>query len=553
MGVVYEALQHEPKRVVAIKVMRMMVDAPQAHRVRLEAIAASRCSHPGIVRILASGSIQSVGIEVPWIAMDRVEGAMPIDRWFAVRRSSRDAVLLMFEQVADALQHAHSRGVIHRDVKPSNILVDGWSRPVVIDFGLAIAEDRTRMTEPGTLVGTMRTMAPEVIAGSCADTRSDIFSLAVCLHECLTGAWPFGAPPDRLGPMSRAIEDGARNYAKEATRLIPGDLRWVIARALDPDPSRRHQSMDAFRQDLSAVRANRPVSARKPSIPYRLRRWSRRNPAAAILSSVLAVVVLVSAWISARLAIEAAAEFRRARQVIEIWSEFMARQPVHAWPVDVTLREMLDRLRAAHSFEQTWMKPNLDQLMRSLVLARSYLELELIDDALQMVADGRRIAAACADAGDMERFEFDVVELMVRAKCEPDGPELQSVADALRIRARAFSSWRRMMADTMLMNYASGPVTWECIEWAAQSGHPSAGLSLAFSLPRMARFAEGTPDRILWASEATARMLALAGGADREVVSEALRKGSEGLRREGHADAARALEKALRQVEALRD
>jgi hypothetical protein len=110
-----------------------------------------------------------------------------------------------------------------------------------------------------------------------------------------------------------------------------------------------------------------------------------------------------------------------------------------------------------------------------------------------------------------------------------------------------------MMADMVLMNYASGPVTWECIEWAAQSGHASAGLSVAISLPRMARFQEGTPERILWASEATARMLAPAGGPDGELVTAALRKGSEGLRRQGHFSAAQSLEDALRQVEARRD
>lgn len=550
MGVVHDAIQHSPRRAVAIKVMRLMVDAPQAERVRLEALAAARCSHPGIVKVLASGVLHGGGIDVPWIAMDRVEGATPVDRWFREHRPDREIALTMFERIADALAHAHARGVIHRDVKPGNILVDASGNPVVIDFGLAIAEDRSRLTEPGMLVGTMRTMAPEVFGGSCADTRSDIFSLAVCLHECLTGAWPFGTPPEHLGPMARAIEDGARGYDKGASRAVGGDLGWVLTKALDPDPARRHQTMDAFRQDLAAVRGSRPVSARPPSLRYRVRRWGRRNPATAALSVLLVVVVAASAWVSFRFAVETAAEFRRARQVFEIWGEFMARQPIHSWPVDVTLREMLDRLRAVHRFQRTWIPPNLDQLMRSLVLARAYMELELMDDALAMVADGRDIAANCPESGEMERFEFDMVALMIRAKIEPDGPELQAVADGLRERSREFNLWRRQEADSMLMCYASGPVTWECIEWAVQQNNLAFASGVAISLPRMCRFREGSPERILWASRRISQLLAQSWGPGDEIVVESLRKGAEGLRREGHAEAAAMLADALAKIEA---
>ena len=550
MGVVYEGVQHDPRRSVAIKVMRLMVEAPQVERVRQEAMIASRCAHPGIVRILASGVVRGPVVEVPWIAMERIEHAEPIDRWFRRRTPSRSDALALFERVADALQYAHIQGVIHRDIKPGNILMDGADRPTIIDFGLSRVEGRPSMTEPGMLVGTLRTIAPEVLAGARADVRSDIFSLGVCLHECLTDEWPFGSVPEHLGAMAHAIEQGARGYSRRTCATVSGDLRRVLAKALEVDPDRRYQSMDTLRRDLAAVREGRPISARAPSFSYRLQRWSVRNPLAASLAVAVIVVATVSAWGMVRLGMAAAADYQRANRFVELWIDFMARHPVEGLPADVTVRQLTDHLAARHRYEVSYSPPSRSQMVRSMALARIYLELGSIPDANAMVAESRRVASLCVGPEDADLFELDLVDLMIRGSIDPDSTEVHASADRLHRRCADQSPWRRDVAEEVIMLYGSGPVAWECMERAVMRRGPEAAVIVAVALPRMARFREGSPERLVWASEATARALEHVRGPSAPIVISGLRQGMEGLRDQGHEQAAAILEHAMRQVEA---
>jgi serine/threonine protein kinase len=224
MGVVYRGEQLHPRRTVAVKVMRMSVDAGSAERIRREAITAGRCEHPCVVQVHAAGVLEAAGLRVPWIAMQYVDRGESLDRWASRVDREPGQVLACFELLADAMQHAHLRGVIHRDLKPSNILVDAGGRPRVIDFGLATHDDGgASLTEPGMLVGTLRYMAPEVLRGGRADVRSDIFALAVCLHECLVvrspHAWIANASDMRhcTGDRFRAIYGG---FSREPWRTI---------------------------------------------------------------------------------------------------------------------------------------------------------------------------------------------------------------------------------------------------------------------------------------------------------------------------------------------
>lgn len=548
MGVVYEGVQHDPCRPVAVKVMRLMVEAPQVERVRQEAMIASRCVHPGIVRILASGVVRAPAIEIPWIAMERIENAEPIDHWFRRRRPSRTDSLALFERVADALQHAHMQGVLHRDVKPGNILMDAADRPTIIDFGLSSVRGRPSMTEPGMLVGTLRTMAPEVLAGARADVRSDIFSLGVCLHECVSGEWPFGHVPDNVGAMAQVVEQGARGYARRTCAKVTGDLRRVLAKALEVDPDRRHQSMEALRRDLAAVREGRPISARAPSFTYRLQRWAARNPVVAALAVTLIVGSTVSAWGMVRLGMAAAADYQRANRFVELWIDFMARHPIEGLPPGVTVRELIDHLAARHRAEASYEPPSRHQVVRSMALARAYLELGSIPEAKAMIAESRRVAALCFGPDDADMFELDLVDLMIRGSIDPDSTELHAFADRLHERSADQSPWRRDVAEELIMLYASGPVAWECMERIVMRHEPESAVVVAVALPRMARLPEGTPARLVWASEATARALERVSAPSAPLVRSALRQGMEGLRDQGQEQAAAILEHAMRQM-----
>jgi hypothetical protein len=550
MGVVYDGLQHDPRRPVAIKVMRLMVDAPQVDRVRQEAMIASRCAHPGIVRILSSGVVKGPIIEVPWIAMERVENAEPIDRWFQRRAPSRTASLTLFEGVADALQHAHVQGVIHRDIKPGNILMNAADRPTIIDFGLSSVNGRPSMTEPGMLVGTLRTLAPEVIAGARADVRSDIFSLAVCMHECLAGEWPFGTVPEHVGSMAQAIEQGARSYARRPCARISGDLRLVLSKALDPGPERRYQSMDEFRRDLKAVREGRPVSACPPSLAYRIRRWSGRNPLAASLVACMLVLAAVSAWGMVRLARAAAADYQRANHFVETWIDFMARKPIQGLPQDITIRQLTEQFAVVHHYDVRYAPPSRSQITRAMVLARAYLELDAISEANWMMMESRRLADLCTGIGDSDMFELDLLELMIRGATDPDSPEVHAFADRLFERSADQSPWRRDNAEEMIMLYASGPAAWQCLERTVMHHGPASAVFVAVALPRMARFKEATPERLVWASQAVAQALKRTHGPGVPMVLSALRQGMDGLRDQGHEEPARILEETIRILEA---
>lgn len=549
MGVVHEARQHAPPRTVAVKVMRLTAGAPQAERIRNEAVAVSRCNHPSIVQVHASGVLHGAGLEVPWIAMERVEDGKPIDAWFRERRPMLEQALRMFESLAEALHQAHLQGLLHRDLKPGNILVDAAGRPVVIDFGLAAIEGREQFTEPGTLVGTMRSMAPEVIAGQRADLRSDIFSLAVCMHECVAGAWPFGEAPTNLAALARAVETGARAYAHDRSRQIDGDLRWVLARALDPDPARRHQSMQAFADDLRAVRERRPVSARRPSGAYRLRCWGRRNPLALGLAGALVVALAVGAGFSLRLGMQAASEYDRANRYVEIYTAFMARQPVDRWPEGVTLRTLVDALTARHRHERSYRAPDREQSLRALTLSRAYLELGDPAQARAMLSDSREICFADPGSDASDRFETDLLDLMIRGSTDPEGAETRALAESLHARLSDVTPWRRRGVESVIMLHTGGPVTWACMRRCIESGDPGEAMMVAICLPHLSRFEEGSEERLLWASRRAADSLRRVTGPSVELVRTALRRGIAGLAEAGRGEVAEPLRSALERLE----
>jgi len=548
MGVVHEGEQHSPRRPVAVKVMRVTTDALHAARIRQEALAVSRCSHPSIVQVFASGVLRGSGIEIPWIAMERVESAVPIDAWFRRHRPDLDTSLRMFESLADAMQQAHLKGLLHRDLKPGNILVDHAGRPVVIDFGLAAVEGSDSLTEPGTIVGTLRTMPPEVISGQRADVRSDIFSLGVTMHECLVGAWPFGDMPASLAGLAQAIQSGSEQYARRASGKIPGDLRWVLVRALETDPARRHQSMLSLGDDLRAVRARRPVSARSPSAMYRLRCRIRRHPMATVLAALLVLSIGVGTLVSARLAMEAARESERASQFLQVWDSFTARQPVDTWPPLVTAREMVDGLAVRHMHERGHRPPDRQQMFRALALARGYLELGDPGRAREFVADGR-ILSEITGAHASDRFQIDVVDLMIRGAEAPESPEVRAFADSLHARLSEITQWQARAFGIIVMLYGSGPVTWSCMQDSMAREDPNDALMVAIALPHLALFPEGTPERLQLASDSTAALLRGIRGPATQLVRVALRRGAEGLVAAGHPNAARPLFEALAEVE----
>ena len=288
MGIVYEAEQHGIGRRVAVKVLppNLALRERTVKRFLREAEAMGRLAHPGIVDVFEVATQR----ELNYFSMKFVEGP-PLDRVLKAGPLAVGDVLHIGIQVADALAHAHSRGVLHRDVKPANLLRDG-ERVILTDFGLARpidSEDGGSMTESGDLVGTPLYMAPEQISGDSerVDGRADIWGLGVTLYELLAGRTPFTGP-NAQGILHTILHRDPARLRKQRDD-VPRDLEAVVFKCLEKDSGRRYATSAALREDLEAVRDGRAVSATPPRPWDPLVRWVRRHPAEATVMSAIAL------------------------------------------------------------------------------------------------------------------------------------------------------------------------------------------------------------------------------------------------------------------------
>jgi serine/threonine protein kinase/lipopolysaccharide biosynthesis regulator YciM len=346
MGSVYMAEQQEPvRRMVALKIIKPGMDSRQViARFEAERQALALMDHPNIARVLDAGT---TGSGRPFFVMELVHG-VPITEYCDEAQLTPRQRLELFVPVCQAIQHAHQKGVIHRDIKPSNVLVtlyDGRPVPKVIDFGVAKAIDqrlteRTMFTEYGTIVGTLEYMSPEQAEMSAlgVDTRSDIYSLGVLLYELLTGSTPLERarlwnagyaeilkrireedPPKPSTRLSSSRERLVMLSAQRKTepgklsRLMRGELDWIVMRALEKDRSRRYETANGLARDLQRFLQGEAVEACPPSASYRLRKFARRHRAALATASALMALLAAGAALSTWQAIRATAAEGRAK------------------------------------------------------------------------------------------------------------------------------------------------------------------------------------------------------------------------------------------------
>ena len=265
MGVVYRAEDPLLNRPVAIKTILMSSDpamrAEYEARFQQEAKAAGGLNHPNLI------TIYDVGHEgdMAYMAMELLEGVELRD----MMRSGRlelPFVLEVLAQVADGLAYAHERGVVHRDVKPGNIMIVGGRRAKVMDFGVARMRASEVQTKIGSVVGSPKYMSPEQVAGDAIDGRSDVFSLGVLLYELATGKPPFDAPDVRQYMLQIA---GATPAAPSSLNPdLPPMLDLIVARALEKDPEQRYQGAADFAADLRACLDQPGVGA--PELDFEL-------------------------------------------------------------------------------------------------------------------------------------------------------------------------------------------------------------------------------------------------------------------------------------------
>ncbi|MBX9624577.1 MAG: protein kinase, partial [Gemmataceae bacterium] len=325
MGSVWRARQTDPvKRFVAVKLIKVGMDSRQVlARFEAERQALALMDHPHIAKVLDGG----VHAGRPFFVMELVKG-VPITTFCDAHRLTVPDRLRLFQQVCSAVQHAHQKGVIHRDLKPGNVLVeshDGKPVPKVIDFGLAKAAGGLRLTDAtlftgfGAVLGTPQYMAPEQATFNAVDvdTRADVYALGVILYELLAGSPPLGRetlkkaaleemlraireddpppPSSRIGGSAErpSLAAARQTEPDKLGRFVRGELDWIVMKALAKDRDRRYDTATAFGADVGRFLNHEPVAAGPPGAGYRLRKFVSRNrgPVAAAAAVLLALTV----------------------------------------------------------------------------------------------------------------------------------------------------------------------------------------------------------------------------------------------------------------------
>ncbi len=283
MGRVYEAEQDSPRRIVALKVIKPGVATSEGiARFERESQVLGRLQHPGIAAIYQAGTADTGDGPQPWFAMEFVRGQTLLDYAEAHQLSLRARVDLM-ARICDAVQHAHQKGVIHRDLKPGNLLVDESGQPRVLDFGVARVTDgdlqATLRTDVGQLIGTLPYMSPEQVQAEPGevDTRSDVYALGVVLYQLLAGRLPHAIDRRSIPEGVRAIVEDDPTPLSAIHRSLRGDIETIVGRALEKERDRRYASAAELAADLRRYLAEEPILAHAPSTLYQLRKFARRN------------------------------------------------------------------------------------------------------------------------------------------------------------------------------------------------------------------------------------------------------------------------------------
>ncbi len=416
MGVVYEAEQEEPRRRVALKVIHAgWVTGDLLRRFRHEAHVLAQLKHPGIAAIYESGMHVD---GQPFFAMELVNGPALLE--YATRHElDTRARLELIARVAEAAHHAHQKGVIHRDLKPGNILVEE-GQPKILDFGVARATDAdlhavTIRTDIGQLVGTVPYMSPEQASGDrdAIDIRSDVYALGVIAYELLTGRLPYDVHDTPLPEAVRRIREVEPARLSSFARWLRGDVETIVRKALEKEKERRYPSAAELAADIRRYLKDEPIQARPTSALYQLRKFSRRNRGLVAALAVAFVAMVAGTGFSIWKAVAAG----RAEQVANSRSylALIVGATAAAQSGDATTaRRLLDTADERHRDRWEWryLDAQLDTSLRMIRLDGSCV-------GFRLSADGRR-AFVVLSSGLVQSWDVATGEVLSADRLDVD-------------------------------------------------------------------------------------------------------------------------------------
>jgi serine/threonine protein kinase/ribosomal protein S27E len=497
-GTVWKARDRELDRVVAIKIPRRGQLAPhEVDQFFREARTAAQLRHHNIVPIHEVGRDG----DTLFIVSDFVRGVTLSD-WLTGHRPNTLEIIDLCVPIACALHHAHEHGVVHRDLKPPNILIDEQCYPYITDFGLAKRElGEITMTVDGQILGTPRYMSPEQASGHghWTDRRTDIYSFGVILFELLTGELPFRGSA-QMQIHQRLTEDAPD--PRKLNRHIPRDLATICLKCLEREPGRRYSTAAAVADELERYRRGEPIDARPISSPARLARWARRKPMVATTAALTIFLAIAGPIIAlmidrqrARLqelvieknnlidrkAVEtrrAANEITELKSRLDVWEG--RANPWAFWPPsrDEPPRKNLIASLRTHS-TATLATLLRDGKFNSLETARGYLALAILSDAVGQDADAQQNYERARDL------------LLALREQKPNEPQIsRALAESYAQLARLATNKNREAAADDL-NRAAAIHKQLAAEHRSDKRHPIALLETELDSATIAGFASG--------------------------------------------------------------
>ena len=475
MGTVYRVERTSPVRIqAALKLIKLGMDSKAVvARFEQERQALARMQHDGIAKVYDCGTSER---GQPYFVMELVEGR-PLTSFCEAQALSLEARLALMQQVCDAVQHAHHKGVVHRDLKPTNVLVSGDAatpRIKVIDFGLAKAlgeklVEATLFTEAGQVIGTPEYMAPEQADRGDADvdTRADVFSLGVMLYELLVGELPFASSELRGGsPSSMRKARTEAEAPRPSTRLrqlgehkkrtlamwkaLRSDLDWVVLKALEKDRERRYETADALAEDLRRFQVHEPLLAGPPSASYRLKKLVRRNRFSFAAAGAVLLTAIAGTAVALDFAFEAEDNAKRESAAKELALHEKNR-------ADAKVREF-DLLAAVLQHNRSIERKNdlYPATPSRLPAMKSWLAQDC--DALLAMRDEIRATVERLDsdqstATDSSNFLAETLRGLL--------PKLDELAALERPQMEQFVRWAEHLAEIQGRDHADAPATWE--------------------------------------------------------------------------------------------